>query len=121
AASFQRVVAAPRARVPDDQTSACPTFELLDRNAMQSLRAGTNTCQRCFRIDATNLAGQRNHATCQRRGALSIISRRDVLKESWTGANERDESGVSVRRNRPKQIDPIIETFRQRSQHVAAG
>ena len=48
AASFQRVIAAPRARVSGNQTGSRPAFELFDRNCVQGFCAGSQTSQRCL-------------------------------------------------------------------------
>ena len=48
AARFQRVIAASRACVSGNQTGARPAFELFDRNRVQGLRAGPQTCERCL-------------------------------------------------------------------------
>ena len=57
----------------------------------------------------------------QRDSALVIFRRGDCLKEKRTRANEGNQTCIAVRGNRPKQIDPLVKTFRQLTQNFAAG
>ena len=88
---------------------------------MQGFCAGSQTCEGRFGIDPGDFAGQSDHASRQGDGPIMIFLRRDCLKERGTRTNKRDQPGVAVRGDRPKQIDPLVKAFGQRSQNIAAG
>ena len=50
-----------------------------------------------------------------------IPDRRYPGEEARAGTNEGNQAGVSVRRDRPQELDPIVKTFRQGAQDVTAA
>src|SRR5687767_9913268 len=69
-ARLKRVITSPGARVAGNQAGAGPTFKLIDRNCAERLRAGTQTGQGAFTIDACHIARKADYPAYEIYGQL---------------------------------------------------